>query len=109
MKTDDDAIQTVPTFEAAIERSDSIENKQVLSLKREKREEPQVTYKVVPPPAQRFRKTRSHAELGRAVRVAAVKNAEIKQSPVRANSLFQTLLQRRLWFSLMNELVIANQ
>lgn len=49
----------------------------------------------------------TRAELGKAVRLAAMKNAEIKRNPRRSNSLSHTLLQRRLWFSLMDKLAEA--
>lgn len=49
----------------------------------------------------------TRAELGKAVRLAAMKNAEIKRNPKRSNSLSHTLLQRRLWFSLMDKLAEA--
>lgn len=110
MKTDDDAFQTVPTYEPSRELQHPVEKNHVVSIKREENEKSYVSNKlVVPPPPRRMRTTRSHADLGRAVRIAAIKNAEIKQSPVRSNSLFQTLLQRRLWFSLMDELAAANK
>ena len=41
------------------------------------------------------------------MRLAAMKNAEIKRNPKRSSSLSHTLLQRRLWFSLMNKLAEA--
>ena len=49
----------------------------------------------------------TRADLEKAVRLAAMKNAEIKRKPMRSISLSHTLLQRQLWFSLMNKLAEA--
>ena len=53
-----------------------------------------------PPPTQ----VNKRVLLGKVIRVAAIKNAAFQKEPKRSGSLLQSLLQRRLWFSLVNDL-----
>lgn len=41
--------------------------------------------------------------LGKLIRLASIKNIQVKTTPELSNSLFRTFMQRRLWINLMDQ------